>query len=202
MARFPKSEAEAAALARRMITGLTEGTEEFPAPPVPPQEIEAALAEYDAAKDAALAADGAAREKYAVKDEAFEKLVDLMKADLRYAENTVRHEPEKLKQLGWGGRKSGTIMEVPGQVRSLELVGQGEGWCILDWKAPSSGGSVAAYRVQYRTKDTRSWSDAGMSIESEVVLSGQQRGVELLYQVVAVNKSGEGEPSNVVSLVL
>ncbi len=202
MARFPKSEAEIAALARRMITGLTEATEDFPAPPVTPEQMQAVLTEYDSAKDAALAADGAAAETFAVKDEVLETLMDLMKADLRYAENTVRHDPENLRQIGWGGRKASTSLELPGQVRSLEVVAEGDGWVVLDWKAPVSGGSVAAYRVQCRTKDRRSWVHVGMAVESEILLSGQDRGLELLYHVVAVNKTGEGKPSNTVSVVL
>ena len=202
MARFPKSEAEIAALARRMITGLAEAAEDFPAPPIPPEQIQAALTEYDSAKDAALAADGAAAETFAVKDEVLEALMDLMKADLRYAENTARHDPEKLRQIGWAGRKARTSLELPGQVRSLEVVAEGDGWVVLDWKAPVSGGSVAAYKVQCRTKDKRSWVHVGMSVESEILLSDQKRGVELLYYVVAANKTGEGEPSNTVSVVL
>jgi hypothetical protein len=87
-------------------------------------------------------------------------------------------------------------------VRSLEVAVEGDGWVMLDWKAPVSGGSVAAYRVKSRTQDKRSWSDVGMSVETEVLLSNQKRGVELLYHVVAVNKTGEGKPTNTVSVVL
>jgi hypothetical protein len=185
-----------------MITGLAEATEDLPAPPVAPEDIQVALTAYDSAKDAALAADATAAEAYAEKDEVLEALVDLLKADLRYAENTLRHEPEKLQQIGWSGRKSRTSLEVPGQVRSLEVVGEGDGWVMLDWKAPASGGSVAAYRVKCRTEDRRSWIEVGMSVESEILLSHQKRGVELLYHVVAANKTGEGEPCNTVSVVL
>jgi hypothetical protein len=41
-----------------------------------------------------------------------------------------------------------------------------------------------------------------MSVESEIILGGQERGVELLYRAVAVNKTGDGEPSNIVEVVL
>lgn len=37
---------------------------------------------------------------------------------------------------------------------------------------------------------------------SEVTLSDQERGKEWEYRVIAVNKSGEGEPSNTVMAVL
>ena len=50
-----------------------------------------------------------------------------MKDDLRYAENTVGMDDDKLKLLGWGGRKDPTALEVPGQARVLEESQEGEG---------------------------------------------------------------------------
>ena len=37
---------------------------------------------------------------------------------------------------------------------------------------------------------------------SEVLLNGQEPGVEFEYHVIAVNKAGEGRPSNIVRAVL
>ena len=44
--------------------------------------------------------------------------------------------------------------------------------------------------------------DVGMAIESEITLTNQERGKEWEYRVIAVNKSGEGQPSNTVMAVL
>ena len=41
-----------------------------------------------------------------------------------------------------------------------------------------------------------------MAIESELALSDQPRGIEWEYRVIAVNKTGEGLPSNTVMAVL
>ena len=41
-----------------------------------------------------------------------------------------------------------------------------------------------------------------MAVDSQILLNGQERGVELEYHVIAVNKAGEGEPSNIVTAVL
>ena len=41
-----------------------------------------------------------------------------------------------------------------------------------------------------------------MAMESEITLTGQARGKEWEYRVIAVNKAGEGEPSNTVMAVL
>jgi hypothetical protein len=63
-------------------------------------------------------------------------------------------------------------------------------------------GRVAAYKIKRRPRPSGPWTDAGMAIESEITLSGQSRGEELEYRIIAVNKSGEGEPSNTVMAVL
>lgn len=202
MARFPSREADVAALAGNVIVGLTESADDFPAPPVPAADLKIALDVYLATRDKASVADGAAAEAHGEKDEAFEGLVDSLRADLRYAEEAVKHDGEKLRKLGWGPRKAPSSLEAPGQVRTLEAVRQGPGWVYLDWKEPSDGGAVAAYRVESRKQMGDEWELVSMTIDSQVVLADQERGVDLDFRVVAVNRTGKGEPSNIVSAIL
>ena len=49
-------------------------------------------------------------------------MADSLKANLKYAEFAVKDRPEKLSQLGWGQRRSGTALETPGEVRNIKLV--------------------------------------------------------------------------------
>ena len=58
------------------------------------------------------------------------------------------------------------------------------------------------YKIQRRERPDGFWTDIGMSIESETTLSGQNRGTEWEFRVIAVNKAGEGQPSNTVMAVL
>ena len=200
--RFPTREADVAALAGSVIVGLTESGDDFPAPPVPAADLKTALDGYFATRDRASIAEGEAAEAHGEKDEALETLVDGLRADLRYAEEAVKRDAEKLRKLGWGPRRAPTSLESPGQARTLEAKRQGPGWVYLDWKEPSEGGAVAAYRVEVRTKMGPVWQLAAMAIESEMVLSEQERGVDLDFRVIAVNRSGKGEPSNIISAIL
>lgn len=43
-----------------------------------------------------------------------------MKGDIRYAENTVDFDDDKLKLIGWAGRKAKTPLVPPGQARLLK----------------------------------------------------------------------------------
>lgn len=202
MAQFPRTEPQVIVLAQDMAAGLAANAAVYPAPPVAPADLQTAMAAYITARDAAVAAAAAAEQATAAKNEALQTLTDDMKADLRYAETTVNYDDDQLKLIGWGGRKSKTSLEAPGQTRSLEAPREGEGWVFLDWKEPVDGGAVAAYKIQRRLRPDGPWSDAGMAIESEITLTNQERGKEWEYRVLAVNKAGEGEPSNTVMAVL
>lgn len=46
------------------------------------------------------------------------------------------------------------------------------------------------------------WEEVATAVISEATLVEQPRGKELEYRVIAVNKSGDGEPSNTVMVVL
>ncbi|MFW6286763.1 MAG: fibronectin type III domain-containing protein [Candidatus Sumerlaeota bacterium] len=202
MAQFPRTEPQTVILAQDMAAGLAANAAVYPAPPVAPADLQTAMAAYITARDAAVAAAAAAEQATAAKNEALQALTDDMKADLRYAETTVNYDDDQLKLIGWGGRKSKTSLEEPCQTRSLEAPREGEGWVFLDWKEPVDGGAVAAYKIQRRLRPDGPWSDAGMGIESEITLTNQERGKEWEYRVLAVNKAGEGLPSNTVMVVL
>ena len=201
MARFPKSQDRVAQLAQDLISGLRSNSEIFPAPPAPPAELEELLATCAAAREAANAAAAAAIEAHAAKAVAFRALKERMKDDLRYAEQIVKPDPDQLHLLGWSGTRPRTRLEPPGQVRLLTVLREGDTWVRLGWEAPTDGGKVAAYRIIGRNSDGP-WTDIGMAVECRKQLDRQPRGVELEYQVIAVNKAGEGVPSNLVRAVL
>ena len=202
MANFPLREADIVALAHDIATGLAAHPEVFPAPPHSSDEINTALAAVATAHDAAVIASAQAKQGTAAKDEAVAALVDLMKTDLRYAESATRLDGGKLQLLGWGAPRNRTATGIPGQVRTLEVLREGKGWLFLDWKEPVDGGQPAAYKVQRRKPGATDWTDVGMAVESEVMLNGQEPGIEFEYQVNAVNKAGEGPASNIVRAVL
>ena len=131
-----------------------------------------------------------------------EDLADAIKSDIRYAENTVDYDDDKLKLIGWAGRKAATPLAAPGQARLLEAPKQGKGWVFLDWKAPAEGGRPKAYKIQQWLHSGGSWKDIATAILTEATLADQPKKTELEYHVIAVNKAGDGQPSNTVEVVL
>ncbi len=205
MARFPKAEAGIASLAQSMISGLTGSnglSPVFPAPPVPVADLTTLLTAYTTARNAAIAAESAVAQAVVGKDAALADLIEGMKSNLRYAENTVNYDDELLKLLGWGGRRPATPLQPPGQTRLLLATEQGEGWVKLTWKAPVDGGKPSAYRTMRRERPEGPWSDVGTAVVCEATLLDQPRSKEYEYRIIAVNKAGDGEPSNTVVVVL
>jgi len=185
-----------------MVGGLAANAAIYPAPPVAPADLTTLVSACTTAKNAAIAAQAAAEEATTSKDEALDDLVDAMKSDIRYAENTVNYDDDKLKLIGWAGKKAKTPLAPPGQARLLEAPKQGEGWVFLDWKAPVEGGAVSAYKVMWRERPAGPWEEVATAVISEATLVEQPRGKEFEYRIVAVNKAGEGEPSNTAMVVL
>jgi hypothetical protein len=114
----------------------------------------------------------------------------------------VNFNDEKLKLIGWAGKKEATPLAPPGQARLLEASKQGAGWVFLDWKAPLDGGKPKAYKAQRRLRSGGSWQDIATAIITEATLVEQPQKQELEYRIIAVNKAGEGEPSNTAMVVL
>ena len=206
MPRFPKKEAEIIALAERIIAGLRDYPVIFPNPPHPAFQpgngIRWKVNQYNANREDLIAALAVAEQTTAEKDDTLEELIEAMKADIRYAENTVDFDDDKLKLIGWAGKKAATALQSPGQTRLLEAPKQGAGWVFLDWKAPAEGGKPKAYKVQRRIRESGSWKDIATAILTEATLVDQPEKTQLEYRVIAVNKSGEGQASNTVMVVL
>nr|VFJ45615.1 MAG: Fibronectin type III domain-containing protein [Candidatus Kentron sp. FM]VFJ49442.1 MAG: Fibronectin type III domain-containing protein [Candidatus Kentron sp. FM]VFK20008.1 MAG: Fibronectin type III domain-containing protein [Candidatus Kentron sp. FM] len=194
--KFPTTEGEILALARAMSKGLQDHSDIYPSPPVNVLDFNAAMDAYLAANDAAMAARAQAKYATEAKGEALTAFVGIMKKNLRYAENTVNYDDGDLALIGWSGRRPATPLEAPGQTLSLSSPDRGDDWITLDWEEPEHGGKVAAYKVQRREEGSDDWLDAGMAMETAITLSGQESNKRFAYRVVAVNKAGEGEPSN------
>ncbi len=191
-----------AELASLLADGLESARDDFPNPPVAPGELHALLDAFNEAVSAVTAAEAAVRERRAMKDQALTKLVESMKADLRYAEFAARKAPEKLTQIGWGPRRARRPLEHPGEVRNLRITGEGDTWIALAWTAPDEGGAAMAYAIERRKAEGRSWEAVATVMDTKHRLVDQARGVELSYRVVAMNKGGTGSPSATVTAVL
>lgn len=202
MPRFPTTEADIVALAGLIKNGLKNNPTIFPNPPVRQILMGIKRNQFVTARDNALSAHAVAEQATTDKDQALQNLIDAMKADLRYAENTVDFDDDKLKLIGWAGKKAPTALPPPGQSRLLEAPKQGAGWVFLDWKQPADGGKPAAYKVQRRNRPDGAWADVATAILSEITLVDQPEKAEIEYRVIAINKAGEGSPSNTVMVVL
>ncbi len=202
MSKFPTTEADVLVLANDLTNGFANHIDIYPAPPVEAADLSALSSSLIQAQVAMTEAKAAAEAATAAKVAALEAMADAMKKDIRYAENTVNYDDEKLKLLGWSGRKDKTPMAVPGQTRELVAVEQGEGWVKLAWKKPVDGGAVSVYKVQRRQRPEGSWQETAASIERQITLTDQLRGVEWEYRIIAANKAGDGMGSNIVLAVL
>ena len=205
--QFPKKEADVAALSNSMVSGYTTYAVDFPNANA--AALGAALAEYQATKDAQTQAQGQAQLATEAKDAALAGLEELMRVELKQSEIDVVTESEKLELIGWGPKSPRQPVNPPGQPLNFRSVMQGDDTVIFKWKSPLNGnhGPVRSYIIERRDEPAGGgefgpWTQVGVAMEPETMLSNQPRGVQLEFRVVAANTAGNGEPSNTVEVVL
>jgi hypothetical protein len=201
MPNFPKSEADVIRLAQSIITGMAENAD-FPTPPVSTSDLQNSLNEFTSASDAQIAAYAAAEQSTDVKQIKYETLITRMKTMLRYAEDAVHGDDAKLSVLDWGARREKTPLTAPGQARLLEVTQQVIGGLTLRWKKPVEGGAPSYYKIERRERAEGNWELTMTTSKPKAALTNQERGKEWEYHVIAVNRVGEGLPSNSVTAVL
>ena len=205
--QFPKKEADVAALSNSMVSGYTTYAVDFPNANA--AALGAALAEYQATKDAQTQAQGQAQLATEAKDAALAGLEELMRVELKQSEIDVVADPEKLELIGWGPKSPRQPANPPGQPPNFASVMQGNGTVLFKWKSPLNGtnGPVRSYLIERRDEPAGGgefgpWIQAGISMEPEITLTDQPRGIQLEFRVIAVNTAGNSEPSNTVAVVL
>jgi len=202
MAKFPRTEAEITELARTVASGLEQDPDRYPEPPASPAELRAALERYHEADQQVHSALATLQQLYDVRRAALAKVVDLTKTDLRYAEYTVRYDAAALSTLGWGGRRKPRRLRRPGQVLNFRIVRQDLDSVVLTWDKPVDGGPPAAYRIECSRGGRDTWREAGSTVHTNVTLYNQERGVQLAYRAIAINRAGEGMESGIDEAVL
>ena len=201
MAKFPQDETSTVVLAELVANGIKDNASTFPNPAADPAGTLTNLAAYRAKLAEIQASEAQTRLKIQEKNEIYGRIRSDTRDNVDYAEIVAKGDAAILELVSWGNRAAPTSLQTPGQSRVLEIIGQGDGWVRLDWKEPVDGGEVASYKIQ-RSEDGANFSDVGTAIESIAALFEQPTAKKLFYRVVAINRAGEGAPSNTVTLTL
>jgi hypothetical protein len=95
-----------------------------------------------------------------------------------------------------------TGSSVPGQVSGLSASAATATTITVSWQAPSSGGAVASYLVQFRPAGTTSWNSSAPVVGATTFqLSALQSAASYDIAVVAQNAIGTGAASAILTAV-
>jgi uncharacterized protein (DUF433 family) len=205
MPTFPRTEAEVVALAEAMVAGYTAHAADFPSVTV--ADLQTALSTYQTDKNGQEDARAQAKIATETKEVKLDDLVELMKNDLKLSEVDVADDPEKLAEIGWGPRQQPQPVPLPGQPDNFVPTVEGPGDVWFEWDSPASGGIIRNYIIERREQpsgggDFSAWDVIGTSLNTEIHLLEQPRGIQMEYRVKAANVSGESLPSNTAAVVL
>lgn len=201
MPEFPDDEVGTVILGRKVANGIKINAATFPSPAVPGTDMLTDFNAYDAKNVSIQEKKAALMLETQEKNTIYKRIRNATRRNIDYAEIVANGDNAILELVGWGTRADPQRLAEPGQSRALEIIGQGDGWVRLDWKEPIDGGSVASYKVQ-RSEDGAKFADVGTAVVSDAALFEQPTGKKLFYRVVAINRAGEGLPSNTVTLNL
>lgn len=94
---------------------------------------------------------------------------------------------------------SGTAI-APGPVTNLTLGSATSSGIVLSWSPPSTGGTVAAYTVQYRISNTSTWANTILvGTATTYTITGLNASVSYDFSVIASNVVGTAPPSSIVT---
>ncbi len=199
--KFPAKEADVMMLAEQMSAGFSKNSSLFPTLPVSIGELKGTISSCILTMNNCIAARAALDKASEAKKVNYEKLVGIMKKELRYAENTASGDEAMLATIGWSVKKTATPMTPPEACYSLTVEKEGKGWLSLSWKKADKGGKPSAYTIEKRTQEG-DWEEVGSAVETKKDLVDQPRGLPIYYRVVGFNKAGTSAPSNTVEVTL
>ena len=89
----------------------------------------------------------------------------------------------------------------PGQISGLSAGSVTSSGVTLSWAAPSTGGAVSLYTIQYRIAGTSAWQPYGQGIgNTTLVVTGLLPGTTYEFTVAAVNAAGPGSASGILTV--
>jgi hypothetical protein len=92
------------------------------------------------------------------------------------------------------------VLSPPGQVTALAIASVTSSNLALTWSAPTSGGAVASYTVQYRLSGTTPWLVAASGVTATAcTASGLSPATSYDCEILALNQAGTGPASSVVT---
>ena len=205
MPKFPKKEADIAALAKQMIAGYGAHAGDFPSIIGPALAVK--KRDFEAARDSQAQTQAAAQLATEEKLYRLNLLKEEIRNRLKKSAVDVSGDPEKLAYIGWGPRTEPHPVETPAAPRNLHSIAEGQGLLWLTWDKSASGGAVRNYIIERRDQQETGgqfgdWSIAGSALNNEINLNGQPRGIQMEYRVKAVNTTDQSGPSNIAAIVL
>jgi hypothetical protein len=197
MPKFPTSQAQLYNMAIIMYEGLKKNIALFPKPPVSILSLNIKRITYRTRLNAEVRLEAELKKAVNNKEAALNALAEAMKQDIRYAENTVNFDDNKLKLIGWSARSKPHSLELPGQPLELKADIDDNGNIKLSWTKPVDGGAVSFYLLQKRIMPDGKWTNAASCFDTYLILKEQIRDCGFEYIVYAVNKAGKSISSNV-----
>jgi len=90
---------------------------------------------------------------------------------------------------------AGVIFVVKFMLARAKALAKHEGWTFLDWKEPIDGGAVASNKTERRLRPAGDWALISVALESEAILTNQERNKDWKYRVTPSTTPAKASPA-------
>ena len=187
---------EKIARAQQIVAALT-GNTNFPTPHPPLAEVTTAANELEAATNAAQAARLEAKRLTAARDVKEDELTQLITQLGAYVESVAGGDEALIMSAGLEMRSDRTTdSSAPAAPETLTATtGNHEGEVELSWDAVRGARSYVVERTT-NPQEASSWTQAGVSPRSSLIVEGLESGKRYYFRVAAVTLNGQSPWSN------
>jgi len=200
--KVPRKEAELVAFIEVIIGGLKADPEIFENPPLTSQQLS------DFVSNVNLSIDNVAQNKSSyeaaimAKDINVKTLYKSAVEIVNYCYRITKDNKSLLAKVGLTPPSEKKPAEIPGQCRVFRIEKHQINGAVFKWKHPVSGGRIRAYIIQRKESEASadSWENVWTVTEKKAEIKDQPEGKTFDYRVRALNPSGIGIPSNIVTV--
>ena len=200
--RIPKKESDLVALVELMIGGLKAEAEIFKSPPLSIDHLADSINTITLAVDNVAQKKGDYHKAVAQKDKDLNRLYQEAKAIAEYCYRASDDDKTVLDKVGLTPRARKRQVEFPGQCVKFRVLKQEINSVTFHWKEPQDGGAIRVYIIQRKETEAppTTWTNLWTEVSKKAEIKNQPQGKIFDYRVRALNASGIGVPSNIVTL--
>ncbi len=200
--KIPNKESDLIALVELMIGGLKAEAKILKNPPLTIEELADSINAVNLAVEKVALKKADYHQAVSEKNKEVDNLFNDASNTAKFCYRIANNDKTILGKMGLTPRSEKKPVEPPGQCRNFAILKQEINSLTFHWKEPVSGGPIRVYIIQRKESEQpgNNWMNLWTEIGKKAEIKDHPQNKSFDYRVRALNASGIGEASNIVTL--